>query len=141
MPDDVNEATQACNNAWPANIKMMFDEVFKRLQEFDQHYDKLISDAQILSNKTATDAQSAANIALLNAVNNADFLAKQAIRHADTAASNQLVEQETEAEATTSDISEVLKTIGTALAGVSAAMQAIASNMATGRPPANPSGS
>jgi len=126
--------------AYELNLKLMYDQQCRRLEELDSLFDQQLAASKTAFDKLVTDSQSAANLALLNAVNNSDLLAKQAIRHADLAASNQLIEQETEAEASTADIVVTLQSLQTAMEGIAAAMQAVAANMATGRPPANTTG-
>jgi hypothetical protein len=126
--------------AYELNLKLMYDQQCKRLEELDSLFDQQIIASKAAFDKLTSDAQSASNIALLNAVNNADLLAKQAIRHADLSAANELVEQEQEAESTTSDLAATLQSLQAAMEGIAAAMQAVAANMATGRPPANVTG-
>jgi hypothetical protein len=107
----------------------MFEQLVKRAEELDSHFDKLI-----------TDAQSAANLALLNAVNNSDLLAKQALRHAELAASNEFEEQQTgttlgsqTAALSNDDLAKITQS-------VTAAVTSVLANMASGRPPVNQSG-
>jgi hypothetical protein len=121
---------EAClGGAWPANLKFMFEQLVKRAEELDSHFDKVV-----------TDAQSAANLALLNAVNNADLLAKQALRHAELAASNEFEEQQTGTTLGTQTAALSNDDLAKITQSVTAAVTAVLANMATGRPPVNQSG-
>jgi hypothetical protein len=83
--------------------------------------------------KILTDAQNAANLALLNAVGVAHAAAQQGLRHAELAAADQWQEQAEQAGISDDDIAKVTES-------VTAAITAVLSNMATGRPPVNQSG-
>ena len=126
MSDTVNAPSappESClGGAWPANLKFMFEQLLKRAEELDVHFDKLV-----------TDAQSAANIAILNAVNNSDLLSKQALRHNELAAADQWEEQATVSTVSDDDLAKITQT-------VTSAITATLANMATGRPPVNQSG-
>ena len=107
---------EAClGGAWPANLKMLFDT------------------ALATQTKILTDAQNAANLALLNAVGVAHAAAQQGLRHAELAAADQWQEQAEQAGISDDDIAKVTES-------VTAAITAVLSNMATGRPPVNQSG-
>lgn len=108
--------------AWAANVKAMFEQFLKRAEELDNHFDKLV-----------VDAQSAANLALLNAVNTADLIAKKAVRDGDLAVANEWQEQQTGAGISQDDVAKITE-------AVTAAITAVLANMATGRPPANVTG-
>ena len=107
---------EAClGGAWPANLKLLFDT------------------ALATQTKILTDAQNAANLALLNAVGVAHAAAQQGLRHAELAAADQWQEQAEQAGISDDDIAKVTES-------VTAAITAVLSNMATGRPPVNQSG-
>ena len=120
MPDGTantpSAPPEAClGGVWPANVKLLFDTT-------------LASQTKIL-----TDAQNAANLALLNAVGVAHAAAQQGLRHAELAAADQWQEQAEQAGISDDDIAKVTES-------VTAAITAVLSNMATGRPPVNQSG-
>jgi len=107
---------EAClGGACPANLKLLFDT------------------ALATQTKILTDAQNAANLALLNAVGVAHAAAQQGLRHAELAAADQWQEQAEQAGISDDDIAKVTES-------VTAAITAVLSNMATGRPPVNQSG-
>jgi len=107
---------EAClGGAWPANLKLLFDT------------------ALATQTKILTDAQNAANLALLNAVGVAHAAAQQGLRHAELAAADQWQEQAEQAGISDDDIAKITES-------VTAAITAVLSNMATGRPPVNQSG-
>jgi hypothetical protein len=83
--------------------------------------------------KILTDAQNAANIALLNAVGVAHAVAQQGLRHAELAAADQWQEQATTTVIGDDDLAKITQ-------AVTAAISAVLSNMATGRPVVNPTG-
>jgi len=83
--------------------------------------------------KILTDAQNAANIALLNAVGVAHAAAQHGLRHAELAAADQWQEQATSTVISDDDLAKITQS-------VTAAITAVLSNMATGRPVVNPTG-
>jgi hypothetical protein len=93
----------------------------------------LFDTALATQTKILTDAQNAANLALLNAVGVAHAAAQQGLRHAELAAADQWQEQAEQAGISDDDIAKVTES-------VTAAITAVLSNMATGRPPVNQSG-
>lgn len=134
-------------DAWPANIKLMFDQYMasmaqlnaqsaKRMEELDAHFDSLITDSRQAQNKLVADAQSAANLALLNAVNNSDALAKQSLVNSTLSGQNEQVEQQTGATMSQSQMNAQLTSLNAQLV----TLVAILGQIAVGRPPANPTG-
>ena len=120
MPDGTVNTPSAppegcLGGAWPANVKLMFDTA-------------LASQTKIL-----TDAQNAANLALLNAVGVAHAAAQQGLRHAELAAADQWQEQATSTVIGDDDLAKITQ-------AVTAAITAVLSNMASGRPVVNPTG-
>lgn len=88
------------DEAWKANLKMLFDFTFANMKrtydEYQQvslegiknqqkYQEKVLSDAQQFDNAR----QNIANQSLQNAVENANFLAKAALRHQDLAVDRQ----------------------------------------------------
>jgi hypothetical protein len=93
----------------------------------------LFDTALATQTKLLTDAQNAANLALLNAVGVAHAAAQQGLRHADLAAADQWEEQASISAISDDDLAKITQS-------VTAAITAVLSNMATGRPPVNQSG-
>jgi len=147
--------TLATNEAYNLNLKGIVEETIKDLAELRDKYEQqgvqVLTQSNQLALKTLQDAQSAANVHLLNVIDSADKLSKSTITHLATIAANEEEEQAEEADITMDDVAKLMESTttvivkaldsqATAMAGIAAAMQAIAANMATGRPPVNQSG-
>lgn len=98
--------------AWPANIKLMYDLLIRRVEEMDDEHDQL---------------SALSRLALTNAVTTSDMIAKQALRHTDVAVANQQVEQQTGATVSQDDIAKITQAVTTALT-------AVLGQIAVGRP-------
>jgi hypothetical protein len=122
------------------NGKTLLDNLIIRLSEHDQTYDDGLNQARTQFNKLVTDSQSASSLALINAVKFTDAAAWQALRHADINTANMLEEQESEANIQSQVPALSNDDLAKITQGASAAIIAALANMATGRPPANQSG-
>jgi predicted choloylglycine hydrolase len=165
-PAPGNRYPDGLNEAYGFNLKMLAEETLKDLRELTESYQqqalqtltdahaqsvKTITDAQNLAQKTNTDAQNAANVHLLNIIGTAHKLSEATVNSLANVFANMNEEQEETSDVTIDDVAKLMESQTTILAkaldsltsaqeGIAAAMQAIAANMATGRPPANVTG-
>jgi hypothetical protein len=134
------QVPQGLAELYALNGKTLLDNLIIRLSEHDQTYDDGLIQARTQFNKLVTDAQSASSLALMNAVTIANAVANQQLRHAEIAAADQWEEQESEADIQSQVPALSNDDLAKISQAVTAAITAVLANMATGRPPANQSG-
>jgi len=133
------------------NAKIVQGEEIKDLSELRDKFEQLglqtlvdlhknAEEIHQVALKTLSDAQSAANVHLLNVIGTAQKVSEDSWFNLSDISADKEIEQETAALGAVDDMLKVMQGITVALTGIAAAMQAVASNMATGRPPVNQSG-
>lgn len=143
-PSAQPQIPQGLAELYALNGKLMFEEALKDLSELQKTYEQqalqVLTSAHQLALKTQADAQSAANVHLLNVIGTAQRVAEASVVHLATIAANEEEEQETEADSTIDDLGKLMQSVTVQLNGILTALNAVAANMATGRPPVNESG-
>lgn len=122
----VPQVPPAISEAYALNLKLMVEETIKDLAELRDNH-------EALALKTLTDSQAAANVHLLNTIDACQKLSQATALNLATLGGN-VVDQQAQVGALSSDdLAKITQS-------VTAAVTAVLSNMATGRPPVSEAG-